>query len=71
MLLDGISNYPGWMEDAECRDTELNPFDPKQQAKFAELCKSCPVLEDCQAMIEDLEEEPTDGVFGGVIYGEE
>lgn len=71
MLLNSLAQPPEWMEKGACRDTKLNPFASEQKVEFAKLCVQCPVLQQCRDMVEKLETEPSDGVFAGVVYGEE
>lgn len=42
---------PEWLEDANCRGTDLDAwFDPskKMQAKLAKICGYCPVFSECE-----------------------
>lgn len=71
MMLNRLAQPPEWMNDAACRETKVNPFVSEQKAEFAQLCAACPVLKECRDMVEELETEPSDGVFAGIIYGEE
>lgn len=70
-ILNRLVDAPEWMQEAACRDTDLNPFDPESKQEFVKLCRECPVLQQCGDMVEGLETEPSDGVFAGIIYGEE
>lgn len=70
-LLDMIMDYPEWMAQGSClEDEDIDPTYLSDSAKMLKMCKTCPVLDQCNEKFSSVNEERkiTNGVFGGVNY---
>ena len=67
----GISLPDDWQEDAACRDADISMFfslDDDDQRAAQELCKSCPVQQDCLRFA--IENREMYGIWGGMLEGD-
>lgn len=61
-----LAEVPGWYEDAKCLDADPDVFFPDGQgaspAPAVEVCRACPVMDDCAAYA--LEHPELAGIWG-------
>ena len=66
-------DIPTWRDDALCRGFDIGVFFPDEGdadaiAHAKDICKACPVLEDCLSYA--VEHNQTDGIWGGTTRQE-
>lgn len=63
----GVALPDSWQEDAACRDADIGVFfslDDEDQRAAQELCKTCPVQQDCLRFA--IENREMYGIWGGM-----
>lgn len=73
LLTELYTNVPDWMEQASCKETDLDPLYPEDTEAFKKLCESCPVLKECRSKYENITENGRDikmGIFHAKDYGD-
>ena len=66
-------DIPTWRDDAACRGFDISVFfpdegDSKAIAHAKEICRTCPVMDDCAAYA--VEHNQTEGIWGATTRQE-
>lgn len=71
-LIEQIQDTPEWMEAGLCtKDESLDPLFQEHEIKMLDLCRTCPVLNECNEHFTNVHESVRTikhGVYGGKSY---
>ena len=67
------ATQPAWMRDAACAQDDVDLawwFEAGGQAKAKSICARCPVLRECQQLVDEVERDLPASYWAGVWAGE-